>query len=150
MYQDTITLFNRKKGTAQTGDIWYPTVITGVNLNVDRVAILAKYGAESQDNAMLSIRYSRLYGVPMIRCEDGEEKPWMLPKEWDQTEDSLTFKGGTDFDFFWEGKWENGIVSDSEYGGGFYDYMNRTKDHVFAVSSVAQYSVIPHFEIMGR
>lgn len=149
MYQDTITLFNRKKGGA-AGDIWYPTVIPKVNLNIDRAAILAKYGAESQDNAMLSVRYSRLYGVPVITCDSGEQKPWMAPKEWDQTEDSLTFSGGTNFDFFWQGEWKNGIVSDSDYGEGFYDYMNRTHDFVFAVSSVAMYSVIPHFEIMGR
>jgi hypothetical protein len=75
----------------------------------------------------------------------------MPPKEWDRTEDSITFTSGTNFDFFWKGEWTGGIVSDSDYGPeGFYDYMNRTYDYVFAISSVAMYSVIPHFEIMGR
>jgi hypothetical protein len=144
MYQDTITLFNRKPGGV-SGDTWYPTVIKNVDLNIDRAAILAKYGAESQDNAVLHIRYTQNSGNVMIAG-----KPWMSPKEWDRTEDSITFSGGTQFDFFWMGEWTGGIVNDSDYDEGFYDYMNRTHDYVFAVASVAMYSVIPHFEIMGR
>ena len=145
MYRDTITLFNRKPGGA-SGDTWYPTIIENVDLNIDRAAILAKYGAESQDNAVLHIRYTK----------DGENvmiagKPWMSPKEWDQTEDAITFTGGTQFDFFWMGEWDKGIVTDAEYmDEGFYNFMNRTHDYVFAVTSVAMYSVIPHFEIMGK
>lgn len=147
MYQDTITLFNRKPGERGQGDTWYPTVIKNVNLNIDRAAILAKYGAESQDNAVLHIRYKR----------DGEDilvakKPWMPPKSWDGTKDSLTFSSGTNFDFFWQGEWTEGVVTDAEYvdDGGFYNHMNKNHDYVFAVSSVAIYSVIPHFEIMGK
>lgn len=146
MYQDTITLFNRKAGERGQGDTWYPTIIKGVNLNVDRAAILAKYGADSQDNAYLSILYKKsTHGILVA------DKPWMPPKEWDKTIDSITFTSGTNFDFFWKGEWVGGIVSDADYGTeGFYGYMNRTHDFVFAVSSVALYSVIPHFEIMGR
>ena len=145
MYKDTITLFNRKSGGAD-GDTWYPTVIKNANLNIDRAAILAKYGAESQDKAALSVRYTRNGDNILI-----SGKPWMPPKEWDKTEDSLTFTSGNKFDFFWLGEWTGGIVTDAEYGDeGFYDYMNRTHDYVFAVSSVAMYSVIPHFEIMGK
>lgn len=146
MHKDTITLFNRKPGERGQGDTWYPTVIKGVNLNIDRAAILAKYGAESQDNAMLSVPYKR----------DGETilvagKPWMPPKAWDRTVDSITFASGNDFDFFWQGEWDGGIVTDADYQDeGFYNYMNRTHDFVFAVSSAAMYSVIPHFEIMGK
>lgn len=107
---------------------------------------MAKYGAESQDNAMLSIRYTRSDGDILIAG-----KPWMSPKEWDRTVDSLTFSGGSDFDFFWQGEWVGGIVNDSDYGDeGFYNHMNRTHDYVFAISSAAMYSVIPHFEILGR
>lgn len=151
MYQDTITLFNRKPGDRGQPDIWYPTVIRGVNLIVDRAAILAKYGAESQDNAVLNIQYSLEDGAILIQCSEDEKKPWMPPKEWDRTEDSLTFASGTDFDFFWQGEWTGGIVSDEDYmDEGFYGYMNREHDYVFAISSVARYSVIPHFEIMGK
>lgn len=144
MYQDTITLFNRKPGGA-SGDTWYPTVIKNVDLNVDRAAILAKYGAESQDNAVLHIRYKKSGSDAVVAG-----KRWLPPKEWKQDENTLTFTGGTQFDFFWMGEWMGGIVKDSDYGEGFYDHMNRTHDYVFAVASVAMYSVIPHFEIMGR
>lgn len=146
MHRDTITLFNRKPGERGQGDTWYPTVIKGVNLNIDRAAIQAKYGAESQDNAVLHIRCQR----------DGKNimvggKPWMPPKEWDKTEDSITFASGTNFDFFWCGEWDGGIVTDADYlDEGFYGYLNRTRDYVFAITSVAMYSVIPHFEIMGK
>lgn len=146
MYRDTITLFNRKPGERGQGDTWYPTVIKNVNLNIDRASIVAQYGAESQDNAVLHIRYQ----------QDGENilvagKPWMPPKSWDRTEDSITFESGTNFDFFWLGEWTGGIVTDSDYlDEGFYGYMNRTHDYVFAITAVAMYSVIPHFEIMGK
>lgn len=150
MYQDAITLFNRKPGERGQGDTWMPTVIKGVNLNIDRAAILAKYGTESQDNAMLHIKYQKKNGEIIIVCDPETEKPWMPPKAWDKTIDSLTFASGTNFDFFWAGEWNGGIVTDAEYSGGFYDYMNRMHDYVFAVSSVAMYSMIPHFEIMGK
>lgn len=146
MHKDTITLFNRKPGARGQGNTWYPTVIEGCNLNIDRAAILAKYGPQSSDNAALHVPYKRAAGAVLVA-----DKPWMPPKEWDGTEDALTFTSGNDFDFFWKGVWDGGIVSDSDYGDeGFYNYMNRTKDYVFAITSAAQYSVIPHFEIMGK
>ena len=143
MYNDVITLFNKKPGGRGQPDIWYPTVIEDVDLNIDRAAIMAKYGAESQDSASLHIRYSKNdKGITVAG------KPWMPPKEWDGTEDAITFATG---DFFYKGKWEGGIESDEDYSAdGFYGYMNKTKDYVFTISSVAKYSVIPHFEIMGK
>lgn len=144
MFKDTITLFNRKSGGV-LGDTWYPTVIKNVYVNIDRTAILSKYGAQSQDNAVLHIRYEMADGGITVAG-----KPWMPPKAWDQTENSLTFTGGSRFDFFWLGEWKDGVVDDADYAEGFYDWMNRTRDYVFAISSVAQYSLIPHFEIMGR
>lgn len=149
MYQDTITIFNRKPGTALTGDTWYPTVIRNVNLNIDRAAILAKYGPETNDTAILSVRIKPAAGETLIDCENNIRKPWMPPKSWDGTVNTLTFNPSGDF--FWLGEWKGGIVSDSQYKeDGFFGYMNRTQDYVYKVSSVAMYSVIPHFEIMGR
>jgi hypothetical protein len=41
-------------------------------------------------------------------------------------------------------------IKDDDYGReGFYNYMNDRYDYVFAITKVAEYSVIPHFEIMG-
>lgn len=150
MYKDTITLFNRKEG--DEGDTWYPSVLHNVHLNMDRAAILAKYGAESADSAVLNIRYKQA-GENKLVCG----KPWQPPKLWEQLlepKKALTFTTGTRFDFFWLGDWGNeNPVYDADYFSDtdFYTYMNRTHDYVFAISSVGgPYSVIPHFEIMGK
>ncbi len=143
MYQDTITLFNRKDGGRGQGDIWLPTVIKNVNLVIDKAVINAQYGPESRDNAVLNVRYKMDGGNVMVAG-----KPWMPPMEWDKTMDSLTFAEG---DFFWAGEWNGGIAQDTDYGDeSFYNYMNRTKDYVFAITSVSKLSVIPHFEIVGK
>lgn len=149
MYKDVITLFNRVEGL--DGDTWYPTVIQNVQLNADRAAILAKYGAESSDSAVLNIRY----------IQDGENKVvagklWKPPKEWEKSIDhakEITFTGGDRFDFFMVGDYgsEEPIVDTATLGEDFYTRMNRTHDFVFAISTVGgPYDVIPHFEILGK
>lgn len=150
MYRDTITLFNRYKSDA--GDVWYPTILRNVNLNLDKAAIIAKYGTESQDKAILNIRYHIADGNKMVG-----DKIWLPPKTWsgqgiDSLPSSITFKSGQDFDFFWIGEWKGEEpISDDAHGiDGFYDYMDNRHDYVFAVSSVSMYSAIPHFEITGK
>ena len=54
MFADVITVFNSYKDSFKNVT-WYPTVIHGVNLLIDKAAIMAKYGAESKDNAILNI-----------------------------------------------------------------------------------------------
>lgn len=148
MYSDKITLFNHYK--SRLGDMWYPTVIRGVNLNMDKAAIMAKYGAESNDKAVLNIHYQTVDGQIMV---DG--KPYLPPKEWsnqtnDKLPESITFNSGKDFDFFMLGEYptKEPIVND-DYLDGFYNHVNSEYDFVFAVTSVAKYTAIPHFEIMG-
>ena len=150
MYNDTVTLFNRKEN--REGDTWYPTVIKNAKLNIDKAAILAKYGAEATDTAVLHIRYKNQGGKKII-----SEKSWMPPKEWDaqlEPTGAITFTAGDRFDFFWLGDWGSSEpVQDIDYlqDTDFYTYMNRTHDFVFAISSVdGPYSVIPHFEITGK
>ena len=69
MYRDIVTVFNRTK--TREGDIWYPTVIPGVNLNMDRGAIVEKYGEQSQDNCILNVRYKNLKKAYLIRAWPG-------------------------------------------------------------------------------
>ena len=148
MYSDKITLFNHYK--SRLGGMWYPTVIHNANLLIDKAAIIAKYGAESNDNAILNIHYDLVDGQIMV---DG--KPYLPPKEWDaQTNDllagSITFTSGKDFDFFMLGEYPTTKpIADDDYIDGFYNHVNSEYDFVFAVTSVAKYSAIPHFEIMG-
>lgn len=149
MFSDTVTVFNRYK--SRLGDMWYPTVIHGVNLLIDKAAIVAKYGAESKDNAVLNIHYQTLDGHIMVGG-----KPYLSPKEWDrQTNDklaeSITFTSGTDFDFFMLGEYPTtNPISDEDYLDGFYNQVNSEYDYVFAISSVGgPYTTIPTFQIMG-
>lgn len=152
MYNDTITLFNAYKDKTKAVH-WYPSVLHNVKRNMDKAAIIAKYGAESQDKAVLNVRYQIVDGNKMIG-----DKKWLPPKEWSRqaTEflaDSITFADGQNFDFFYVGDWgSEEPIADDAYGvDGFYNYMNKQYDYVFAVSSVGgPYSVIPHFEILGK
>ena len=150
MYTDIITLFCRHEDKKKNVT-WYPYVLHEVNLNMDAAAIVAKYGAESQDSVALNIRYTKKNGLKMIGG-----KQWLPPKEWHrQTEnlvETLTFTSGQEFDFFYAGEWpDESPVADSEDGiAGFYDYRHAKYDYVYAITSVAQYSVIPHFEILAK
>jgi hypothetical protein len=155
MYSNIITLFNRYD--SQTGTVWYPHILTGVDLNTDRGAILKKYGPDSTDNAQLHVRYHFRDGVKEITDNAGNELEWLQPKKWakqtnDALENSITFSLDS---FFWEGVWDGGIVNDAEYTDrryeGFYAYMNAKHDNVFLITSVGgPYTVIPHFEILGK
>lgn len=149
MYNDTVTLFNRLR--ANGTDTWYPTVLTGVDLNVDSAAIRKAYGADTHDRAKLHIRYS-----PGIIIQGHQ---YYLPESW--AGNGITFHDGELFDFFWQGTWTgteevvNGVtvlrwnVNDEDYRDGFFNYMKKNHDMVFTITSIARYSVIPHFEIMG-
>ena len=148
MYSDTVTIFNRYE--SRLGDMWYPTVLRGVNFMSDRSAIVQKYGEQSKDNAVVNVRYDNVNGKVFVAG-----KEYFQPKEWDrQTNDMLTktitFTPGEKFDFFYLGEYSEEPISDDDYMEGFYDYMNSTFDGVFAITSVAKLDLIPHFEITGK
>lgn len=152
MYKDTITLFNRERRSQ--GDIWYPTILTGVNLNADKGSIVKVYGETSQDNALLNVRYFNVNGEICVMTPDSM-KAWKPPKEWQRANDkseSVTFAAGGAFDFFWRGEWTGGsVIYDENYGDmSFFDYMLANYDYVYAITSVGDFTVIPHFEITGR
>lgn len=145
MYEDTVTLFCRKVGDRETGDTWHPTILRKVNLMIDRASIVARYGPEASDSAVLNVRYK----------PDGQEKRvgdrlWRSPAAWKNPETEITFQTGNNFGFFWLGEWDGGAVSDRDYKGGFYQHMNQTHDFVFAISGVSYLSLIPHFEVRGQ
>lgn len=172
MFADTITVFNSYVDSLKNVT-WYPTVIHGVNLLSDKAAIVAKYGAESKDNALLNIHYKhvktenpkegeKLFHA-FVKCKkivNGEsvfaEKEWLPPKEWerqtnDKLADNITFASGTGFDFFVLGEYPTiDPIHDEDYKNGFFEEVKKEYDFVFAITSVGMYSVIPHFEITGK
>lgn len=150
MYEKTVTIFNYYESDSGTA-VWFPHVLTNVDLNTDRGTIIKKYGPNSTDNAELHIAYegSQVY----ITDQSGRALPWMPPKAWksqeeDRQADSITF--GLN-DFFMLGEWPEDTVNEDDYPDGFYQYMNSQKDNVFKITMVGgPYVVIPHFEITGK
>ena len=150
MYDKTVTVFN--KYTDQNDNIyWYPHVLRGVDLIIDKAANVAKTGLDSADTANLHIKYSAKDGQKMVG-----DKVYLPPKEWekqpnDELTESVTFATG---DFFMQGEYEESPIIDSDYenrpDSGFYDYLNKRRDYVFLITTVGgPYTLIPHFEIGG-
>ncbi len=153
MYDKTVTVFNFYDSKITGESYWYPHILSGVDLITDHGAILKKYGPDSTDNAVLHIAYTQDGDKVIIQQSDGSAVPWMAPKAWtaqvnDDLPDSITF--GTE-DFFWQGEWTGGVVTEGDYRNGFYQYMNSNRDNVYKITSLGgPYTVIPHFEILGR
>lgn len=150
MYDKTVTVFN--KYTDQNDNIyWYPHVLSGVDLIIDKAANVAKTGLDSADTANLHVKY-HIDGTVMVG-----NKPYLPPKEWekqpnDDLSESITFASG---DFFMQGEYAETPVLDSDYAnrvdGGFYDYLNKRHDYVFLITTIGgPYTLIPHFEIGGK
>ena len=153
MYDKTVTVFNFYDSKITGESYWYPHILSGVDLITDHGAILKKYGPDSTDNAVLHIAYTQDGDKVIIQQSDGSAVPWMAPKAWtaqvnDDLPDSITF--GTE-DFFWQGEWTGGVVTEGDYRNGFYQYMNSNRDNVYKITSLGgPYTIIPHFEILGR
>ena len=41
-------------------------------------------------------------------------------------------------------------IDDDDFKGGFFNYMNKTYDEVFAITNVSKFNLIPHFEITAK
>lgn len=152
LYKQTVTLFNRV--TKPDGEIlWYPRVLTGVHLITDHSASWNSYGGQQGDNVRLHVRYTQKpNGAASVAGRTYvNRKEWKALKSFDSY---ITFGYGDndDFDFFMEGKFSPlTAIKDSTYSrSGFYNYMNRNYENVFAITSVSKYNLIPHFEIMAR
>lgn len=147
-----------KKAVCSLAELMYQIELaeknaTNAAVSGTSTAILKKYGPDATDNAQLHVRYTVQNGGITITDKDGKILPWVPVKEWKRQinnalEDTITF---SDESFFWEGEWTGGTVIDSDYRNGFYQYMNENKDNVFKITSVGgPYTLIPHFEILGK
>lgn len=153
MYDKTVTVFNFYSSKTAGLSYWYPHILSCVDLITDHGAMLKKYGPDSSDNAALHIAYTPDGDKVTVQRSDGAAVPWLPPKAWaaqvnDDLPGSITF--GPE-DFFWQGEWTGGVVVDDDYRNGFYHYMNSNSDNVYKITSVGgPYTVIPHFEILGK
>lgn len=157
MYDKTVTVFNYYESKTLGTAYWYPHILPGVDLNIDHGAILKKYGQDSTDNAQLHVKCYMHATEPSddiwVIDSEGQVVLWLPPKEWaaqinDELAGTITFSEDS---IFWQGEWTQGIVTDDDYRGGFYQWLNSHKDNVFKVTSVGgPYTLIPHFEILGK
>ena len=153
MHDKTVTVFNFYSSKTAGLSYWYPHILSCVDLITDHGAMLKKYGPDSTDNAALHIAYTPDGDKVTVQRSDGAAVPWLPPKAWaaqvnDDLPGSITF--GPE-DFFWQGEWTGGMVVDDDYRNGFYQYMNSNRDNVYKITSVGgPYTVIPHFEILGK
>lgn len=147
MYKDTVTVFNRY-GSRVNGDTWYAHCLYNTDVNIDRAAIIAKYGENAAESAKLHIMIDGDGTIQGLRFLD--------PVEWnsltnDELSSAITFQNGQNFDFFYVGEWDGpDVIRDDDYADGFYDFMNRNHSKVYAVTTVGIYSIIPHVEILGK
>lgn len=150
MYDKTVTVFSRKKEGSDT--IWYATVMEGTSFTATVAeTVNAQAREQTGDNVRLVVRTEpESDGTVFV-----SGKEYLTPKAWNEADaisDSFSLKSGSDFDFFVYGDYDeyNG-AKDSEYmPNGFYQYMRKKYDHVYAISHVALFTVLPHFEIGGR
>lgn len=149
MYTETITLFNRYYSKVTRSSTWYPHVLHGVSLIVDKASIMARYGAETTDKASLHVKYKTDSNGAIII--DGI--PYLPAHEWEKlTNDELgqyiTFNSNSNsFDFFIEGEYEGPEpITDK-------DFFSKMEKEVpcYALTSVSSpYKLIKHFEIMAK
>ena len=143
MFEDVVTVFNRKE------DLWYPTVLKGVEVQAVRSAEPAEYGGREAGRVTVLAPYIQQEGAAVIAG-----KTYLPPKSWrqmEQPEKYITFATGEQFDFFLHGLWEGTEpVRDDDWPEGFFGRMDRERDGVYAIASAARYEALPHFEIEGR
>lgn len=144
MYQNTITLFNFHKKTG----VWYPSVISGVDLIASKANNATKEGTVNGDTVEIIIHCNK---EKAIKTSEGL-KSYTGAKAYavcDNPSNCITFT--PECDFIYDGVWPDlSPVIDDDSDSGLYHDMNEIKDGVYMITSAVFYSLLPHFEIGGR
>ena len=142
MFQDVATVFNRQDG------LWYPTVLTGVQVQASEGGVPAALGGERTGAVTLLVPY--VPGEP----DRVAGKAYLPPKKWRQgsePENHVTFAAGERFDVLLLGPWEGTEpIRDDTWPEGFFARLRRERDGAYAVTAVRRFRALPHFEIEGR
>ena len=144
VYQNTITVFNFHENSG----MWYPSVIKGADLIVNKSSHSTTTGKSNSDTADIIIHCSV---DKQITTETGE-KSYTGPKEYakcENPEERITFK--PECDFIYDGEWpDHTSISDEGYDSGLYHAMNDLYDGIYMITSASFFGLLPHFEIGGR
>lgn len=128
-----VTVFNRFYDGKEH---WYPTLLEGVDLVISQGANVSKSGMADADVAKLYVDDSDLPKRYLPPIEYGKQE---------HPEEYITFNSAKDF--FVEG---DATSQDTEVAN-FFDYMRKTYDNVFKVTTADRYEdILPHFEIGGK
>lgn len=143
MYRDTVTIFNYHEATNK----WYPTVLTGVDVGEDTSGKNDVRGSLNEDATYLLVPCS----AAKIFNLGAKAKPYLSPKEYAKIQDPSNFiTFDKEQDFFVVGDYNESPIDDDAEENGLYHRLNDELDGVYAVKSCSFYSLIPHFEIIGK
>lgn len=133
----TVTLFNRSFNAETEEEIYYQTLLEGVDLVETKGANVSKSGMENADAAKLYVDFNNI------------AKTYLPPKEWKNLPDKckqhfLTFTPATDF--FVKGDCTGATLPEENA----YEWMQENFDDVYKVTTVDKYEdILPHLEVGG-
>lgn len=146
MFSDTITVFNFQEDKTNGSRIWYATVLSGVEVQINKGSNVRISGLESADSVSLHI--------PLTKANEewfADGIQYLKQKAWFALEDkSGTFTLNPAKDFFALGNYGTKEYQDDDYNRGLLEYMNAKYDDVYKITTVDVYKTIPHIEAGGK
>ena len=139
-YNKTVTIWNRHVDTMWDKETWFPTVIKNTRLIVSKGNNIMASGLDTADTARLHISDN-------ISISD---KPYMDPIEWSKLEKAE--KAGyytlesQNYTFFVEGDTSEEATDRED----FFEYMKKTYNNCFKITSADRFEIIPHYECFGK
>ncbi|MCI8669210.1 MAG: hypothetical protein HFI34_06795 [Lachnospiraceae bacterium] len=146
MFNDTVTVFNFQEDKTKGTRIWHSTVLTGVEVQINKGSNIRTSGLESADSVSLHI--------PLTKANkecyaDGIQ--YLKQKAWFALEDKTgAFTLNPAKDFFVLGDYGTKEFRDDDYNHGLLEYMNTKYDDVYKITTVDVYKTIPHIEAGGK
>lgn len=136
MYIDIVTVFNLYNDN--TGDLWYPTVLTNCEFQITKGTNMRVSGVENADAVSLHV------------TDNCTVKTFLKPKEWLASTDKANNYTFGKKDFFIKGDYTEVVIEDEDYTKGFYETLKQQLDDVYNVTTVDYFTLIPHVEVGGR
>ena len=140
MFGRTVTIFSKHHGS------WFPRVFHDAQVSRDRGYITRTYGETANETVMVHIK--RINGKAEGLYDVYEPKEWLEQRF---VTGKIAFNTG---DIIWLGDYStidaNLLPIPDDFPKGFYSYFRGLHDMVYALTQVADYVEIPHWEIAGR
>ena len=144
MFGRTVTIFSKHH------DTWYPRVFNDTQVSQDRGYIKRTYGETA--NETVSVHVKRKNGKAEGLYDVYEPKAW---SELQSVDGAICFNTVDTGCLLWLGDYSTidedlEPIADASVPKGFYSYFRGEHDNVYALTQVATFVEIPHWEIAGR